>query len=172
MPIADGIATPERVDNPQSTCWGYNLSDLICGISVPVKYIIDKKRRLVFGVVWGRLTYTEALAARDAILSDPDFDPEFNELVDASAQTELSLKADEARSLARQSIYSPTSKRAWVSSLPAMYGMGRLMATHQQMNQASPSISVFYNISEALKWLGLESLVDEIMPGVVGAKRL
>lgn len=131
---------------------------------MPVMYTIDKRRRLVFGVVWGCLTYSEARAARTALLGDPDFDPEYNELVDATAQTELGLSAGEARALGQQSIYSQSSKRAWVSSNATMYGMGRLIATHHEMTQAPPLVRVFYEISEAVKWLGLESLVDQIIP--------
>jgi len=129
---------------------------------MPVRYVIDKERRLVISSGWDRVTFAEIKVHQDQLLSDPDFSPEFNQLVDGTAVTALDISIDEAKEIARRKLFSSTSKRAFVGSSPAIYGMLRLTGTYHEMSKESSKVSVFYDLSSALKWLGLEALPEPI----------
>jgi hypothetical protein len=125
---------------------------------VPCRYVIDKERRLIVSTGWDRLTFAEAKAHDDQLFSDPDFNPEFNQLIDATAVTVMDMSIDEAKSLARRAIVSRTSRRAFVATNPAIFGMGRLVGTHDEIAREQEQAGVFRDLYSALKWLGLESL--------------
>ena len=119
--------------------------------------MIDKGRRLIVSKAWDLLTFDDVKAHQTQLLSDPDFDPEFNELLDLSAVTAIDMSADEERILAGRRVFSSSSRRAFVASRPANFGMARLFEAYHQMSQAPSQIRVFYDLASALKWLGLDS---------------
>ena len=125
---------------------------------VPCRYVIDKERRLVISTGWDRLTFAQAKAHDDQLWSDPDFNPGFNQLIDTTAITTLDISADEARALARRPLFSFDSRRAFVATNTAIFGMGRLVGTHDQMMRQQPEAGIFHDRDAALKWLGLDSL--------------
>ena len=125
---------------------------------MPCRYVIDKERRLVVSTGWDRLTFAEAKAHDDQLLSDPDFSPEFNQLIDARAVTVLDMSINEAKILARRAIVSLTSRRAFVAADPTIFGMGRLLATHDEIVRDRDEAGVFHDLNSALKWLGIEPL--------------
>jgi len=120
---------------------------------LPVRYVIDKKRQLVLTVGEGSVTFNDIRHHQDRLLSDPDFDATFNQLIDMTTATEFKMSADEARTVASRSIVSPKSKRAFVASKPAIYGMGRLM---QIYHERYAQVHIFYDRNSALEWLGIE----------------
>ena len=61
---------------------------------MPCRYVIDKERRLVISTAWDRLTFAQAKAHDDQLLSDPDFSPEFNQLMDATAVTAMDMSIE------------------------------------------------------------------------------
>lgn len=126
---------------------------------MPCRYVIDKEQQLVITTAWGDVTFDEAKAHQDQLISDPDFRPEFNQLINATAVTDLVIVADEAKMLARRTVFSPTSRRAFLATEPFVYGMGRLMETYCEM-AAAGNARVFSNRDSALKWLGFEILPD------------
>lgn len=123
---------------------------------MPCSYAIDKERRLVITKVWDRVTFPEIRAHQEQFKNDPDFDPAFNLLIDASGATALDVSVDEARTIASQGLFAPTSRRAFVASNPAIFGMGRLMSVYHAMSTKREQVSVFRDRASALKWLGLE----------------
>lgn len=125
---------------------------------MPLRYVIDKQRRLVHTTGWDRLTFAQTKSYQDQLLNDPDFDPEFNQLVDLTALTGLGMSTEETKLLARRSGFSPTSRRAFVAPNPAVFGMSRLFATYNEMSDTPSHVRVFYDLPSALKWLGLETL--------------
>lgn len=125
---------------------------------MPCRYVIDKERRLVITTGWDHLTFAEAKAHQDQLLIDPDFNPEFDQLIDFTAVTALDMSADEARMMARRGVYSPKSKRAFIAANPTIFGMGRLMGTHDEIAREPDQVGVFHDLDAALKWLGLDSL--------------
>jgi len=126
---------------------------------MPLRYVIDKERRLVISTARDRVTFAEIKAHQDELLQDSEFDPEFNQLIDTTAVTVLDVSVEEAKTVARRKMFSRTSRRAFLAVSPAVFGMGRLMEVyHHQQAQ----IYVFYDLPSALKWLGLEGPPDPI----------
>ena len=131
---------------------------------MPCRYFIDKERRLVVSTGWDRVTFAEMRAHEDQLMRDPDFNPEFNQVIDGRKCTALDISIDEAKTLAGRRIFSPLSRNAWVATDPTIYGMGRLIATYHEMGKMPSQVCVFYDLASALKWLGLEALPDSIKP--------
>jgi len=125
---------------------------------MPLRYVIDKERRLVRTTGWDRLTFAQSRSYQDQLLNDPDFDPEFNQLVDLSALTGLGMSTEETKLLARRSGFAPMSRRAFVAPDPAVFGMSRLFEAYNEMSEARSQIHVFSDLPSALKWLGVETL--------------
>ena len=89
---------------------------------------------------------------QDRLLANPDFDPSFDQLIDATAATNLEISEDEARALANRRIFSPKSRRAIVATEPYIFGLGRMMEIyHERLEYAD--VEVFDSMDEALKWL-------------------
>lgn len=58
---------------------------------MPVVLKIDARRRVVYSAFYGKIDDAEVAGHRSAIASDPDFSPDFNEIVDFTAVTDASL---------------------------------------------------------------------------------
>ena len=121
------------------------------------RYVIDKKQSLVISTAWDRLTFPEAKAHQDQLLSDPDFSPEYSQLVDLRAVTKFDLSVGEAKQIARRTLFSTNSRRALVASDPAIFGMGRLMQAYNEMSDAASQVHIFRDLPSAVKWLGVET---------------
>ena len=118
---------------------------------MPYAYIIDKPRRLVISTALGTVTFSEITSQQDRLLSDPNFDATFNQLIDATATTRLELTAEEARIVADRKVFSTLSKRAVVASKPDIFGMSRMIEAHHRHSE----VTVFYLMHDACEWLGL-----------------
>jgi len=108
-----------------------------------------------------RVTFGEIRARQDQTKIDPDFNPEFNQLVDLRAVTGFDMSSEQAKALARRMIFSSTSRRAFVASSPAIFGVARMWEIFTEMADHPSEIRVFYDLSSALKWVDLESLPRE-----------
>jgi hypothetical protein len=124
---------------------------------MPCRYIIDKDKRLVVTSAWDRLTFAEAKAHQDQLSTDPAFNPEYSQLIDATGVTELDISANQAQALASRVIFSAQSRRAFVATNPITFGMARLMGAHDEIARAPEKADVFSTRDAALRWLGLES---------------
>ena len=107
------------------------------------------------------MTCAEMKAHQDQLLSDPDFKPEFDQLIDATAVTAVEVSVDEIKTLVSRKVLSPESRRAFLAPSPFVYGMGRMMGTYLEMSKAASQVGVFRDLPSALKWLGLEALPDQ-----------
>jgi len=125
-------------------------------LRMPTRYGIDKECRLILTIGEGRVTFAEIRAHQDRLLSDPDFDASFSQLIDLTAAISLDISAGQARSIACRRIVSPDSRRAFVATAPAIFGMGRLMQAYNEMSEGRSEVHIFYDRDEALRWLGLE----------------
>jgi len=137
---------------------------------MPLRYVIDKERRLIRTTGWDRLTFAQTKSYMDQLLNDPDFDPHFDQLVDLTALAGLGMAMEETKQIARRSGFSPTSRRAFVAPDPAVFGMSRLFEAYNEMSKAPSQIRVFHDLPSALKWLGLKDLPDGIKPEGVKAE--
>ena len=127
---------------------------------MPFSYVVYKKHRLVVSTGTGRVTYDEIKARQDQTKGDPDFNSDFNQIVDLRAATTVDLTVDQARELASRNIFSPTSRRAFIATTPAVFGMGRMWESYTEIAQKTSQIRIFSNLLSAIDWLGLKDKVD------------
>jgi len=97
-------------------------------------------------------------AHQEQLLSDPDFNPDFDHLMDVSAVTVVDAAVHEVRTLANRRVFSPTSRLAWVAKQPSVFGMFRMAAAYNEMSDAQNDLRAFYDLPSALEWLGLKGL--------------
>jgi len=100
-------------------------------------------------------TFDDMLANLDRIASDPDFDPEFNQLSDASLATDTDLSAENIRRLYQRPVFSATSRRAVIAPTNFAYGMARMIQVYVESSRAAVRVEVFRDRAAALKWLGV-----------------
>lgn len=125
---------------------------------MPFGYVVYKDLRLVVSTGLNHVSWTEIKACQDQTKTDPNFNPEFDQIVDLRATTSFEMTSEQARVLARRMIFSFSSKRAFVASRPAIFGMGRMWEAYTELSDNPSQIHVFYDLSLALKWLRLQAL--------------
>ena len=125
---------------------------------MPFGYVVYKDLRLVVSTGLNRVSWTEIKACQDQTKTDPNFNSEFDQIVDLRATTSFEMTSEQARVLARRMIFSFSSKRAFVASRPAIFGMGRMWEAYTELSDNPSQIQVFYDLSLALKWLRLQAL--------------
>jgi len=128
---------------------------------MPFSYVVYKDQNLVISTGSDRVTWKEIKASQDQTKTDPEFNPEFNQIVDLRAVTGFDLTTQQASVLTRRMIFSPTSKRAFVASEPAVFGVGRMWQIFSEVSDNPSQIRVFYDLASALNWLGLKRLPEK-----------
>ena len=122
---------------------------------MPCNYVISDERRLVTTTLLGVVTAAEAFAHQDSLISDPQFLPEYYQLLDATAATKLVISAAELRLLAKRNFFGPTARRALLVNRSLLYGVGRMLVTFRELAGAKEQMQIFRDKNEALGWLGL-----------------
>ncbi len=122
---------------------------------MPFRSVIFKAHRLIVSTGEGRVTLDDVLAHQDSLLRDPDFDPDFDQLVDATGVSAVALSAADLKRLVKNKVFSPASRIAVVVSSMFVFGMLRMTQTYQELSGSEPPISVFWDRASALKWLGI-----------------
>jgi hypothetical protein len=102
------------------------------------------------------VTFAEIRAHQNALLGDPAFLPEFNQLIDLTAATDLDISSHEARLVAQRKLFSPRSRRALVASQPAIFGVGRMLQAYNELSEAASRTAVWCNLPAAEEWLRLD----------------
>ncbi len=125
---------------------------------MPFSYVVYTGHRLIISTGSDRVTWKEIQARQDETKTDPAFNPEFNQIVDLRAVTGFDMSTNETRMLAHRTVFSATSKRAFVAANPSVFGVGRMWEIFTELSDNPSQIRVFYDLPSALKWLGLESL--------------
>lgn len=123
---------------------------------MPARFEIDKEKRLVRSEVWGEVTFADIRNHQDALLAHPEFNPEFDQLYDATGVTSTEVTAGQVQSMALKTVFSSTSRRAFVAPEPSIYGMIRIYETHYSMLDSPANLRVFRDKSSALQWLQRE----------------
>jgi hypothetical protein len=127
---------------------------------MPFSYVVYKERNLVVSTGLDRVTWEEIKARQDQTQTDPDFNPEFNQIVDLRAVTSFDMTGEHARTLARRMIFSSTSKRAFIAAEPAVFGVGRMWQILSELSENQSEIHAFNDLPSALKWLGLDGFLS------------
>jgi len=115
-------------------------------------YKIDKERKLVMTTASGVLTMAEALGHQEKLRKDPDFAPSFSQLFDVTHVTDVQLTAEDVRTLARRSVFSPDSRRAILVNSDLKFGLARMFEVLRD-TMGEKGIRVFRNLDEALEWI-------------------
>jgi len=76
---------------------------------MPFSYEVHKDLRLVVSTGYDCLSWEEIKRCQDQTLSDSDFKPEFDQVVDLRAVTSFNMSSEQARTLARRKIFSSTA---------------------------------------------------------------
>src|SRR5690349_21755735 len=129
---------------------------------MPFAYIVHKGLYVVVSTGLDRVSWTEIRACQDQTKTDPNFNPEFDQIVDLRTTTSFDMTGEQATVLARRMIFSFSSKRAFLASSPAVFGMARRWEAFTELSDNPSQIKVFYDLSPALKWLGLEAMPSAI----------
>jgi hypothetical protein len=127
---------------------------------MPCRYTIYKNRRLVVTIGWDPFTFAEGLAHEDQISLDPDFDPTYDHLIDATLVTRAALTGSELASLASRTKFSRQSRRAIIVTSTVLFGLGRMFETYLQLSGSAESMGIFKERDQALQWLGIEGKLE------------
>ena len=100
----------------------------------------------------GVFTLADGLAYQEKLLNDPDFDPNFSQLLDCTQVTRLELGPIEVRRLAQRSIFSPDSRRAILVSNDMVFGIARMFVMFRE-EAGEKGIRIFGDLDEALFWV-------------------
>ncbi len=124
---------------------------------MPWRYTIDAERKLVASAAWGRMTLAELQAHQDQLANDPQFNPEFSQLVDATAITELNISLDDARKLMGRKLFSRTSRRAFIGNGLSVTVAKHFMQAYAFVARGREQISIFHERDAAIRWLGVSN---------------
>lgn len=115
-------------------------------------YTIDKQRRLVLSSADGTLTREDVQGHMDRLSNDPDFNPDFSQVLDFTRVSTVELEPDDIRLFAKRKIFSLTSRRAMIVKDDLQFGLARMFATHREL-EGEIGISVFRDAAEAMEWV-------------------
>jgi hypothetical protein len=121
---------------------------------LPASYIIDTDRKLVITRIWGAATEDEIFDHGQRLRNDPQFQPDFRQLVDMSELTEIRVGSGLIRNASRNQFFSPGVRRAVVANSEAAFGMARMYAIASE--EAGQTIQVFRDMSAAKAWLDID----------------
>ena len=117
------------------------------------EYRIDSLRRLVITTASGNVSLEEIAAHQRRLENDPEFSPAFDQLLDCRSATNINVTAEDAREIAERKLFSPSSKRALVASIPVVFGIGRMLQAYNELSPNGSVPAVFYDMKLALQWL-------------------
>ena len=133
----------------------FRYSPLKGGADLPATYTIDTDRKLVLSRIWGAATEDEILDHGQRLRNDPQFRPEFRQLLDMRELTEILVGSEVIRNASRNQFFSPGVRRALVATSDAAFGMARMYAI--QSESAGQTIEVFRDMDTAQMWLNSQS---------------
>lgn len=117
---------------------------------MPAVLKIDRGRRLVYSSFHGKVTGDELLRHRGTIAADPDFSPDFDEIVDFTAVNEIQVNKETIATMAEsQSLYSPTVKHVVVA--PAEVAFKLANEFKDLAGNARPNLTVVRTRADAYR---------------------
>jgi hypothetical protein len=121
---------------------------------VPITYEIDPKQRLVTSYHTGIVTDEEIHAHRQKVRHDPEFNPNYRQLIDLSGITEVRVTTSAVTAAATDQFYTPGTRRAFVATTDATFGLARMFALRAEGE--GQTIEVFRDRKKAIEWLGIQ----------------
>jgi hypothetical protein len=121
---------------------------------MPCDCELDLERRWVRARAWGVVTYADAMANRKKFMSLPGFEADFCQLYDGREMTRLAMTASEVGQLAMDTVFAPTTRRAFVTPSREADELMRLFQIYRSVNAGKEQIKLFRTMEEAEAWLG------------------
>src|SRR3954471_9064472 len=120
-----------------------------------VTYRIDPDLKLVHTQVEGRLNLEDALTHAYTLKNDPQFRPEYSELVDLSKFSGSDLPPAAMEAFANDlpgEVFARHARRAVVAPADSAFD---LSSQYRSMRRNADSFRVFHSMDEAMDWLGV-----------------
>jgi hypothetical protein len=123
---------------------------------MPVVLKIDPRRRVVHSAFYGKITDAELLGHRTRIASDPDFNPQFADIVDFSDVSDPAITENAIGALAANpSLFSSSAIHIVVAPATVVFRLG---AKFKELAQSSrPNFYVVKTRAEAYEILSAGS---------------
>lgn len=119
---------------------------------MPLESVVDRERRLVISVAYGRLTFADAEQHQAELGADPLFESSFDQIVDCTRVTEFALSPNEVRTLAVRSVFSGGSRRVGIAPDDLQFAMMRMFETYREIFGGGEITQVVRTREEALAW--------------------
>ena len=123
---------------------------------MPAHYKIHKERRFVLSTGSGCLSKEDVLGHMNGISADPDFDPEFSQLLDFTKVTEIGFGPNEVREFAERNIFAPRARRAFLVQNDLHFALARMFEIHREL-RGETGIGVFRKMEDAMDWIAAGS---------------
>ncbi len=128
---------------------------------MPCRYVIHTQYGLILSTAWDRVSFAEVTAHQERLLHDPEYDPDFKQLIDATTVTNLDVSFDQIRDfLARR---QSRAQWAFLAHDLVILSLGRVLEARSAVVAGADSVKVFSDRKEALRWLGLEHLPSQLL---------
>lgn len=111
---------------------------------MPIRYAIDRPRRLVMTTAWGVLTDDDILSHKKTLDADPGFVPGMSELSDVRGINRLAVTPAGVREMVkrdREGVIKPAHRLALVVASDLVYGMARMYSLLRGSGFAGASVS-------------------------------
>jgi len=119
---------------------------------MPVVLKIDPQRKVVYSAFYGKITDAELLDHKKAIASDPDFSPQFDDIVDFSDVTFSAISEETIAALAANpTLFSKSVRHIVVAPDAVMFHLGRKFKELAQSSR--PNLFVVKTRAEAYRLL-------------------
>ena len=120
--------------------------------SMAAYFRIDKERKLVMTTAAGVFTFVDGLAHQDRLMTDPDFDPSFSQLMDLTHVTKIEMGSEDVSRLAQRSVFAPDARRAILVNCDVVFGLAQKFVAFRE-SLGEKGLRVFRSIDEALSWV-------------------
>ena len=118
---------------------------------MPARHVVHVDERLVYTTFSGVVTLDDMVQFIASLRADPNFDPEFSEIVDLSNTSDVRLGYEEFKRLEELDPFADGSKWAFViPTNPAVYGVTRM---YHLIQNEDPAIKIFRTEQEAREWV-------------------
>ena len=120
---------------------------------MPISYEIDPNQRLVISRLSGVVIDDEVRNHNERLRTDPQFDPNYRQLIDLTGITEVLVATPTVTAAAQDQYFTPGSRRAFVASTDTTFGLARMFALRAEAG--GQTIEVFRDRKKAEEWLGI-----------------
>ena len=121
---------------------------------MPASFTIDPERRLVLSRGWGVLVDDDLRGTQRGLRAAPEFAPDFRQLWDFTAVTQVRVTGEGLRGLALQSPFRRDARRAIVVASDVAFGMVRMYELVSDRD--SRYFRIFRDVATAMQWLERE----------------